>query len=349
MPARASEERNVSNEIPETAGSRGESAAAEPVKLDPFVEQPSAAPVESAPQVAEVAEPVEDAEPVEVTESATVAGQTKLTAPAQAGSSEPVSLVEPVQRGRADYVGVADAPVDGNSPAPLDATPLNATPLTAAPVDAAPVVGARPAAAYGAAEPSVQTVYVHAPVPPKRHSNRAMGSLIAVVATVVFAALYAGITILVMPLVALFLGSAAPEFLTFVGLPEFYVPVLVFLVSFVLLVLIVNRANWWAYVLGSFIVALLVYFVSIGILLLTSNVFGMTPERALVEFAVTAFSPLLIAAIVAREVPIWFGAAIAARGRRQKQRNIEEKVEFETELANNRSDISRGAVDYGTN
>jgi hypothetical protein len=349
MPERASEERNVSNEIPETAGNRRESTAAEPVKLDPAVEQPGTAPVESAPQAArvtgpaEVSEPVEIAEPAEATAPVEMTDPVEVTAarlaePVQADVSEPVSLVEPAQRERADYVGATDAPVDANS-AGTDAEP----------VAAAPVVGARPAAAYVAAEPSVQTVYVHAPVPPKRHSNRAMGSLIAVVATVVFAALYAGITILVMPLVALFLGSAAPEFLTFVGLPEFYVPVLVFLVSFVLLVLIVNRANWWAYVLGSFIVALLVYFVSIGILLLTSNVFGMTPERALVEFAVTAFSPLLIAAIVAREVPIWFGAAIAARGRRQKQRNIEEKAEFETELANNRSDISRGAIDYGTN
>jgi hypothetical protein len=287
-----------------------------------------------------------------------VAAEPKLAAPTQPGVSEPVSLIEPEQHARADYV--ADTPVDVSSAGTetgqvdakqVDAEPIGEEPTDAEPADAEPVVGARPAAAYGVAEPAVQTVYVHAPVPPRRRGNRAMGSLIALVSAVVFAALYAGIALLVMPLVALFVGGAATDFafLTFVGLPMFYVPVLVYLVTFVLLVLIVNRANWWAYVLGSFIVALLVYFVSIGILLLTSNVFGMTPERALVEFAVTAFSPLLIAAIVAREVPIWFGAAIAARGRRQKQRNIEEKAEFETELANNRSDISRGAVDYGTN
>jgi hypothetical protein len=312
----------VSNEPPETAGTRGEPAAAEPKLAAPA--QPGAtAPVEAT-------EPVGD-------------GQTKLTAPTQADASEPVSLIEPEQRGRADYVGATDAPVDGSAAQSADAEPVNPEPVVEEPTDAEPVVGARPAAAYGVAEPSVQTVYVHAPVPPRRRGNRAVGSLIALVSAIVFAALYAGIALLVMP----FFSNIA--FLTFVGLPEFYVPVLVYLVTFVLLVLIVNRASWWAYVLGSFIVALLVYFVSIGILLLARNVFGMTPERALQEFAVTAFSPLLIAAIVAREVPIWFGAAIAARGRRQKQRNIEEKAEFETELANNRSDFGRGAIDYGTN
>jgi hypothetical protein len=73
----------------------------------------------------------------------------------------------------------------------------------------------------------------------------------------------------------------------------------------------------------------------------------MTSSKALQALANTALSPLIIAAIVAREVPIWFGAAIAARGRRQKQRNAEEKAAFETELENNRSEFTRS--DYGTN
>jgi hypothetical protein len=263
--------------------------------------------------------------------------------------AEPVTLVEPEQRERTEYVGTPPVePVSEPANERVEVTAAGAT--DAEPVAATSNAGAAYVAAAtatdAAVEPPVQTVYVHAPVPPKRRGNRAFGSLIALVSTVVFAAIYGGIALGVMPLFTPD-GSTGFDFLLFIGLPIFYVPVLVFLVAFVVLVLIVNRANWWAYVLGSFIVALLVYAVSIGILRLLNGVIDMTPAKALQAFAAMALSPLLIAAIVAREVPIWFGAAIAARGRRQKQRNAEEKAAFETELENNRSDFSRS--DYGTN
>lgn len=320
----------MSNETPETADTRGESADAADATdsgENPIVEQPPAPPLGAAAHVARAGEP------------------------APTDASEPATLVEPEHRGteqreRTDYVGTPDKTADE----PVDTTPdesVEAEPVVA-PSNAGAAYVAAATAADAPAEPSVQTVYVHAPVPPKRRGNRAVGALIVLVSTVVFAAIYAGIALLVMPLFAP-RGATGFDFLIFLGLPVFYVPILVFLVAFVLLVLIVNRASWWAYVLGSFIIALLVYVVSIGILLLTNGVMAMTASEAFRAFAVTAFSPLLIAAIVAREVPIWFGAAIAARGRRQKQRNAEEKAAFDTELAKNRSDFTKGAVDYGTN
>ena len=187
------------------------------------------------------------------------------------------------------------------------------------------------------------------PCPPKRRGNRGIGSLIALLSVIVFGAVYAGVALLVMPLLAP-RGAVGFVFTSFIGSPVFYVPVLVFAVAFILLVLLLNRANWWAYVLGSFVVALVVYFVSIGILLLTNGVIGMTPSGAVRAFRAAAVSPLLvIAGFVAREVPIWFGAAIAARGRRQKLRNVEEKAAFDRESAEKRADYDRAAAGYATN
>ncbi|MDQ1527242.1 MAG: hypothetical protein QOG18_1855 [Microbacteriaceae bacterium] len=349
----------MSNETPETAGTRGDSPTRKPGTPDPVAEPDAPTSTESPaagyPDDADLTDSAEhpavenpDAAPVGAGAHVGRAGHLSEAAP---DASEPVTLVEPEPRERAEYAGTPDQPV-AVTPAPVTPAPApEAEPVAETPIAAPSNAGAAyvaAATADAAPEPSVQTVYVHAPVPPKRRGNRAVGALIALASTVVFAAIYAGIALVVMPLFTP-RGSTGFNFLLFVGLPVFYVPILVYLVAFVLLVLIVNRASWWAYVLGSFIIAVLVYGVSIGVLLLTNGVFAMTPGEAFQAFAVTAFSPLLIAAIVAREVPIWFGAAIAARGRRQKQRNAEEKAAFEAELENNRSDFNRGAVDYGTN
>lgn len=42
---------------------------------------------------------------------------------------------------------------------------------------------------------------------------------------------------------------------------------------------------------------------------------------------------MLIAGIVAREVSVWFGAWIGARGRKMKRLNAEAITEYETALA----------------
>jgi hypothetical protein len=88
-------------------------------------------------------------------------------------------------------------------------------------------------------------------------------------------------------------------------------------------------------VLGSFLLALAVYFGSIGVIMLTGNVFGMTADAASATFWSLASSPyIVIAGILAREVTIWFGAAIAARGRKVKERNLEARAAYERELDN---------------
>ena len=50
---------------------------------------------------------------------------------------------------------------------------------------------------------------------------------------------------------------------------------------------------------------------------------------------------IVIATIVAREVAIWFGAAISSRGRRVKARNIEAAAEYKRETAEKKAEFER--------
>lgn len=195
------------------------------------------------------------------------------------------------------------------------------------------------------AEPrAVQTVFVREPTPPVRKGNRAVGSLIALGSALVFALLYAVVVVVVMPLFAPPRATAF-EFLRFVNSSAFFIPVLVFAVLFVLLAIVLNRAGWWAYILGSLLVGILVYAVSIGVLLLLNNVIGMTPSAAARAFRAAAESPLIItAALVAREVSLWMGAAIAARGRRVKVRNAEARAAFDSDSARARAEYERAVA-----
>ena len=180
----------------------------------------------------------------------------------------------------------------------------------------------------------VQTIFVSAPVAPKKKGNRGYGVLFAFLGTltfaVVFAALIAVILMLVRPATA-FGGNI----LGFIGSSAFWVPVIVFFVVFALFALIVNRGNWVVWVLSSFVIAVITYFASIGIILLFEGVLAMTPTEANEKFGQLALSaPLIVAGILAREITIWFGAAIAARARRVKERNLEAQAAYERELDN---------------
>lgn len=188
-----------------------------------------------------------------------------------------------------------------------------------------------------------EVVYVQAPVPPRLKGNRGLGSLLAVLGAAVFAAIFAGASI-----VAFFLqGDTAPmnTFALFIQSAIFWVPVLVFLVAFVLLVLLVNRAGWAAHVFGSLLVAVAVYFGSIAILLAVTGISAAATGDASVTFGGLAVNPfIIIAALVAREVSIWVGLAIAARGRRVKARNHELVDEWEKEHADTRAQYERAST-----
>ena len=188
-----------------------------------------------------------------------------------------------------------------------------------------------------------RVVYVQLPAAPKKLGNRGIGSLIALVAAIVFTALFA----LVYALIA-YAGSRTFSF-SFLTRVEFYIPTLFFLIGFVLLVLIVNRASWWVFIIGSLLVGLFVYFGSIGLTLLANGVVSLTPDDAARAFGDGLRAPaFIVAALVAREVALWTGAIIARRGRRLRARNLETRAAYDRELATTRAEHERAAASAAT-
>jgi hypothetical protein len=194
-----------------------------------------------------------------------------------------------------------------------------------------------PQAAYAPQEPQApvapvapqpSVVYVNAPQAPVDKGNRGFGVLISVVATIVF------LIVLAIVMTIIYSARADGLYLDFLGQTAFYVPALFFLIGSIVLVLLLNRAGWWTYVIGSLVVALFVYFATIGTVLLSNGVVMLTPAEAAEQFRLGTTSPFTIAAaLVAREVMIWAGAIIASRGRKLKVRNADAKAAFERERA----------------
>jgi hypothetical protein len=275
---------------------------------------------------------------------------------------ESTDAVEPRPTTTAPSAGepVAEEPADGKPVYDLVEVPQARTssPSVAHPVAVASDSGAaetQPAAAEtGAAstseEPppraatsaaSMQTVYLPAPVPPIKKGNRGFGVLIALLSTVVFTALYA---LVIATIRAVEVGVFQFDFF---GSLAFYTPALFFFVGFVIIVVLANRASWWSYVLGSLLVGLFVYFGTVGTGLLVNNVLGETATEAARLLATALSSPFIIgAALVAREVSMWMGAFISARGRRMKARNIEARETFDSESAARTSEYEK--FRYGT-
>jgi hypothetical protein len=177
-----------------------------------------------------------------------------------------------------------------------------------------------------------RVVYVSTPTPPRPRGNRVVGSLLALVGTVVFAVLYAlvGAGFITLTGSSFGFGDLITDAI-------FWIPVLFFTIGFVLVVVLLNRAAWWVHVLGSLLVAVITYFGSIGMLLLVTGIAGSSPG-----FAATALSPYVIAAtIVAREVSIWVGLLISRRGTKVKERNRAEREAFDAEQGDTKA--SNGA------
>jgi hypothetical protein len=193
------------------------------------------------------------------------------------------------------------------------------------------------------AAPAQQVIYVQTPAPPTKKGNRGIGALIAVLSGIIFTAALAIVTAII--------GAVATGRFSFSFLASatFYLPTLFFVIGFVLLVLLANRANWWAYIFGSILVAVLVYFGTVGALLLSAGVILKTPEEAAALFASGLVNPIVVAAaLLAREVSLWTGSIIARRGRTLKVRNAEARAAWEREVAEKRAEYDRAATAAST-
>lgn len=247
--------------------------------------------------------------------------------------------VEPVEAAPAEVEPAAVGTDDATPEAPVEPVPVpepaHRHPVTEA-YDEAPQAGPAwapepPAAgAAGAAQPA-GLVYVTAPTPPKRRGNRGAGILIALLATLVFAVVDALVVLAIFALNQQ--GNVIDDLVRYIATPAFWATAIIYALALFLLVAIANRGGWWWYVLGGFLVAVVVYFAYIGATLLT-NAWVLAPSEV-GRFVSQLWShPLTIAtAVVAREVTIWFGAWIAARGRRVRARNVEAREAYDRDVA----------------
>jgi hypothetical protein len=243
-------------------------------------------------------------------------------------AKRPVSQSTEVPATEADTGGVAPAAaVTDPAPAAPDSVDSAAASATAEPVAAETPVAA--------ATPAQQVVYVEAPKPFVKKGNRGFGILIAILSAIIFAVAYA----LAGAIANLLNGQ--PVSFTVIGTLDFWAPVLMFAVGFIILVLVVNRAGWPAHVLGSIFVALFVFFGATGVILLLhinqipSNRVGETFQSVL--FSVS----IIVAAFLAREVSLWMGFAVAARGRKVKARNVDARVLYDQEIAAKRAEYEQ--------
>lgn len=196
------------------------------------------------------------------------------------------------------------------------------------------------------ADHPMAALYMQTPMPPDLKGNRGAGILITLLATLGFAVLYAG-------LIAIMLAPSFPPstFLSEGLLPwvtswGFIAGVSAFFVGLSVLVLIFGRAGWWAYVLFSLFVGIAVWTASTAVFALTGDPASTVAEYAKAvgqpvgEWRTTlaisksiAFGlPTLGAAVLAREVAVWFGAWIGARGRKVTGNNAALLAEYEVAL-----------------
>lgn len=250
--------------------------------------------------------------------------------PANIGDAEPNSAtrVEPtpveVVTSDAETQAAVAEPVDVAATEPAE--PVNTT----APVE--------PVSTTAPAEPAAPAVvYVSAPQPPRAKGARGVGALVALLGAGIFAVAYSA-------LVAL-LGLVVPGFgiagaVRFTGSPTFWIPVIVFALAYLLLIVIVNRAGWWAHVLGGFIVALIVWVGFVGAAIIAAGAFGAPAPVVGAVVLEQLTNPLgWAAAIAAREVPIWVGGLVARRGRTARAKNAEARAAYESDLAAHKATV----------
>ena len=238
-------------------------------------------------------------------------------------------VVEEVSEYPADETVTGDPVAVEPEPVVVEQTPVAEDEPEEAPYEAPYVAPTAPVAPVPTAQPNV--VYVPTPQAPVDKSNRGFGVLMSVLATVVF------LIVLAIVMVIVYSARSNGLFVDFLTQTAFYVPALFFLVGSIALALILNRAGWWTYVIGSLVVALFVYFGTIATVLVVNGVVLLTPEAAAEQFRLGTVSPFTIAAaLVAREVMLWTGAIIANRGRKLRVRNAEAQETFKREQAQSR-------------
>ncbi|WP_125130987.1 ABC transporter [Microbacterium sp. 10M-3C3] len=187
-----------------------------------------------------------------------------------------------------------------------------------------------PTAAYGGAQP----IFVQAPEAPRPRGNRGTAGAIGLLAAVVFAVLYLAATLGL----ALLTGDVQVSGLADAALAalqtwSLWVPVVVFFIGFWFLGAIINRGRWGHWVVWGLLVGVAAYAGHLLGQLFQAPFWMLTAREGSQLLQEQALAPLAIVAFVlGRELTIWFGAWVAARGRRVTELNDEAQREYERTL-----------------
>jgi len=276
---------------------------------------------------ADEAETTADAAPELVEPTTTAVPEPETAAPVPA--AEHVNAPEPAAAKRTRTSKAATAPTDAEATTTVETVPVEAVPVTEEPITASSDPETRVLAeTTPEAHPAPEVIVVDAPVAPKKRSNRLVGIGFALLASILFTALFA-----VAVFIIGFVANGRPT-VSFLASPTFYWPVVLFFLSLVIVIAVVNTAGWWTYIITSVVVAAGVYFGTAAVLLVLSGVLSMSQQEAnAVYFAALANPITIAAALIAREVAIWTGAILGRRGRKVRLRNVEAREAYEREQA----------------
>ena len=163
---------------------------------------------------------------------------------------------------------------------------------------------------------------------PAKRSNRLFATGIVLLAALLFEVVYLGLV----ELVAFLVGGAAsegPALQGVIGSGLVWLPLIVFVVLYEIVVLLLNRAGRFAYVVASLVIGIVVYLAAILWVLIT-EAHAVTAAG----FAQLLVNPLFIlAGLAAREVMLWTGFAVGAHGKRLRRKNKEARQEYEHDRA----------------
>lgn len=209
------------------------------------------------------------------------------------------------------------------------AYPTEAETVVVAPVAVSATEPVAPVAA-----PAPQPIFVQAPEAPRPRGNRGAAGAIGLLAALCFAVLYL-LAYLALGLVDGFIttDNVVDPILAALRSWAFWVPVVVFFVAFWLLGAIINRGRWGVWVVFGLLVGLAAYAGHILGQLFQAPFWELTAREGNELVQAEVLAPLAIAAfVIGRELTIWFGAWVAARGRRVTELNVEARREYERTL-----------------
>ncbi|GAA3906505.1 ABC transporter [Microbacterium invictum] len=191
--------------------------------------------------------------------------------------------------------------------------------------------GAAAGVAYTA---SPQPIFVQAPEAPRPRGNRGAAGAIGLLAAVSFGILYLaaalGFGLADGSITGENVGTEAVAALTTWW---FWVPVVVFFLGFWLLGAIINRGRWGYWVIFGLLVGAVSYGGHLLGQLFQAPFWELTAREGAELVDGQLLAPLAIVAFIfGRELTIWFGAWVSARGKRVTELNYEAQREYERTL-----------------